>query len=168
MAYLVEGVSGHGEADNSKVRRIGEYDALPDAIASAKRIVDGYLRINTICLPADHYRTEEGSEHFVFYELEERLQRSFVHGQIVGLGIYLMSRLQNNEPRRMTQVMDQLRLGYHPADLQITRADLEASLQNLAMFVEQRNHWYSVINERPIAQKWIAESLNSLRFNGRP
>jgi len=44
MAYLVEGVSGHGDADNSKVRRIGEYDALPDAIASAKRIVDGYLR----------------------------------------------------------------------------------------------------------------------------
>ena len=44
MAYLVEGLSGHGDAENSKVRRIGEYDALPDAMASAKRIIDGFLR----------------------------------------------------------------------------------------------------------------------------
>ena len=37
-------------------------------------IVDGYMRINTICLPAGHYRVEEGSEHYLFYELEERLR----------------------------------------------------------------------------------------------
>ena len=44
MTYLVEGVSGPVNAENSAVRRIGEYDSLPDAIASAKRIVDGFLR----------------------------------------------------------------------------------------------------------------------------
>ena len=44
MAYLVEGLSGHDDAENSKVRRIGEYESLPDAIASAKRIIDGFLR----------------------------------------------------------------------------------------------------------------------------
>ena len=43
MTYYVEGLSGHQQPD-SKVRRIGEYDALPYAIASAKRIVDGFLR----------------------------------------------------------------------------------------------------------------------------
>ena len=43
MTYFVEGLSGHTEPE-IKVRRIGEYEALPDAVASAKRIVDGYLR----------------------------------------------------------------------------------------------------------------------------
>lgn len=43
MTFFVEGLSGHREPE-TKVRRIGEYDALPDAIASAKRIVDGFLR----------------------------------------------------------------------------------------------------------------------------
>lgn len=43
MTYFVEGLSGHSEPE-TKVRRIGEYDALPDAIAAAKRIVDGFLR----------------------------------------------------------------------------------------------------------------------------
>jgi hypothetical protein len=43
MTYFVEGLSGHTEPE-TRVRRIGEYDSLPDAIAAAKRLVDGYLR----------------------------------------------------------------------------------------------------------------------------
>ena len=77
-------------------------------------IVDGYMRINTICLPAGHYRVEEGSEHYLFYELEERLARSFIHGHIVGLGIYLLSRWQENEPESVTAFMGEVGLKYHP------------------------------------------------------
>jgi hypothetical protein len=43
MTYMVEGLSGH-DGPESKVRRIGEYDSLPQAIESAKRIVDVFLR----------------------------------------------------------------------------------------------------------------------------
>lgn len=43
MTYFVEGLSGHSEPE-VKVRRIGEYDVMSEAVASAKRIVDGYLR----------------------------------------------------------------------------------------------------------------------------
>lgn len=127
-------------------------------------IVDGYLRINTVCLPAGHYRTEEGSEHFVFYELEERLGRPFLHGQIVGLGIYLMSRLQENEPEAVSRFMDGIGIDYHPAAMDIDRPTLEASLANLGDFVRARNLWYSVIDERPITAEWTAKALWGLRF----
>jgi hypothetical protein len=43
MTYTVEGLSGH-DGPESKVRRIGAYEQLPDAIATAKRIVDVFLR----------------------------------------------------------------------------------------------------------------------------
>ena len=43
MTYFVEGLSGHTEPE-TKVRRIGAYESLPEAIASAKRIVDVFLR----------------------------------------------------------------------------------------------------------------------------
>jgi hypothetical protein len=43
MTYFVEGLSGHTEPE-TRVRRIGEYEALADAVAAAKRLVDGYLR----------------------------------------------------------------------------------------------------------------------------
>ncbi|MDZ4820888.1 MAG: iron-containing alcohol dehydrogenase [Planctomycetota bacterium] len=128
-------------------------------------IVDGYMRINTICLPAGHYRVEEGSEHYMFYELEERLGRPFIHGHIVGLGIYLLSRLQQNDPDKVAQFMDDVGLKYHPVDMAITRGDLTASLLSLQDFVNRRSHlWYTAINERPMTSQWIEAALSNLRF----
>ncbi len=133
--------------------------------AGLQAIVDGYLRVNTICLPAGHYRVEEGSEHYVFYELEERLARPFIHGHIVGLGIYLMSRLQENRSAEITAFMDEVGLKYHPRDMQIRQADLTACLANLREFVQRRSHlWYTVINERPMTPEWIATALSGLPF----
>ena len=43
MTYMVEGLSGH-DGPECKVRRIGAYDLLPQAIEAAKRIVDVFLR----------------------------------------------------------------------------------------------------------------------------
>jgi len=129
-------------------------------------IVEGYMTVNTICLPAGHYRIEEGSEHFLFYELEERLARPFVHGYIVGLGIYLMSQLQGNQFEMIKNVMDRVGLKYHPADLDIRKEDLLASLLNLKKYVNSKPHlWYSVIDDSEITEAWALKAMKGLRFN---
>lgn len=121
--------------------------------------------MNAICLPAGHYRVEEGSEHYVFYELEDRLRRPFLHGPVVGLGIYLMSRLQDNAPGVITHIMDDVGLAYQPADLDLRRADLEASLANLRAFVQARDRlWYTVIDAVEITPDFTAQALAELRF----
>ena len=125
-------------------------------------IVDGYMKVNTVCLPANHYRVEEGSEHFLFYELEERLKRPFIHGQIVGLGIYVMSRLQQNDHEGIVHLMDDLALDYRPASLQIERNDLEASLLALNEYVERTGHWYSILNERQVDANWVTQLCDDL------
>jgi glycerol dehydrogenase-like iron-containing ADH family enzyme len=128
-------------------------------------IVDGYLRVNTICLPAGHYRVEEGSEHYLFYELEERLGRSFIHGWIVGLGVYVLSHLQLNRHAEAVDFMRRVGLRFQPADLQLRRQDLEASLLNLKNYVQRRaDLWYTVIHEREIDPAWIEETLVGLEF----
>jgi glycerol-1-phosphate dehydrogenase [NAD(P)+] len=128
-------------------------------------IVEGYMVMNTICLPAGHYRIEEGSEHFLFYELEERLGRPFVHGYIIGLGIYLMSQLQGNGFRGIRDVMDRVGLRYHPADLGIPREDLLASLLNLKRYVASKpNLWFSVIDDARIDEAWALNAMEGLRF----
>ncbi len=43
MAYLVEGVVNYLKPD-SEVRRIGEFETAEEAIATAREIVDGFLR----------------------------------------------------------------------------------------------------------------------------
>jgi glycerol-1-phosphate dehydrogenase [NAD(P)+] len=143
-------------------RNASEIRAVSDKGIQA--IVDAYIAINSICLPKDHYRTEEGSEHFLFYELEERLQRPFIHGEIVGLGIYLMSRLQKNRPEWITSLMDRVGLQYQPAHLKIQRQDLAASLRNLRHYTETAKLWYSNVQENDITNEWIDEQLKHLQF----
>jgi glycerol-1-phosphate dehydrogenase [NAD(P)+] len=130
-----------------------------------RTIVEGYMRVNTICLPAGHYRVEEGSEHYLFYELEERLKRPFIHGWIVGLGVHLLSRLQENRHAEAVEFMDRVGLRYQPADLEIRREDMVAALGNLRRYVEGRHDlWYTVINEHDISPSWVDAALDSLKF----
>jgi glycerol-1-phosphate dehydrogenase [NAD(P)+] len=127
-------------------------------------IVDGYMKVNTLCLPAGHYRVEEGSEHFLFYELEERLGRPFLHGEIVALGVYLMSRLQQNRPEWVRHFLEELGLNYQPGPMGIPRQALIESLLHLRDYVEQRGHWYSVIQERAVTEEWVQEAIADLQF----
>jgi len=128
-------------------------------------LIEGYMQLNTICLPAGHYRVEEGSEHYLFYELEERLRRPFIHGYIVGLGIYLMSQLQNNDFEGIRQVLDEVGLLYHPAKMDIGRTDLMKSMLNLKNFVKSKpDLWYTVIDDSDITEDWIKEAISELRF----
>jgi len=130
-----------------------------------KAIVEGYMKLNEICLPAGHWRVEEGSEHYLFYELEERLKRSFIHGNIIGLGIYILSRLQNNEPERITQIMQEAGLEYQPITMGLRREDLRDSLLNLKNYVQNRDQfWYSIINGTEISEHWVEEVLDELKF----
>ena len=131
-----------------------------------RSIVEAYISLNTICLPIDHFRIEEGSEHYLFYELEERLKRSFIHGNIIGLGIYLLSRLQKNDPLFITEMMDNSGLIYHPNSMNIRREDLRESLLTLKNYVKSKDKlWFTIIDDSNIDEEWINENLSDLKFN---
>lgn len=130
-----------------------------------RAIVEGYMRVNTICLPAGHYRVEEGSEHYLFYELEERLCRPFIHGWIIGLGVYLLSRLQDHRHHQAVSFMNAVGLRYHPADMGIHRSELTDALLNLRLYVEgRRDLWHTVINQQTIDADWVEEAFAELKF----
>lgn len=157
--------------DVAKARAIladtmGKADAIRNCTDDGLRaVVEGYMRVNTICLPAGHYRVEEGSEHYLFYELEERLGRPFIHGWIVGLGVYLLSRLQEHRHAEAVDFMETVGLRYQPADLQIRREDLTSALLNVRRYVEGRGDlWYTVLNEREITRDWVEAALAALKF----
>ena len=143
--------------------------------AGIESLVRVYMTVNTICQPAGHYRVAEGSEHYLFYALEKRLQKSFIHGHIVGLGVYVMSRLQCNKPQKVLEFMETVGLKYLPVCSQaltvvslfsIThscqsvlyhsgssilfyrRTEMIEALLGLGEFVRSRSDlWYTVIDD---------------------
>ena len=123
------------------------------------------MDVNRVCLPLGHYRIEEGSEHYLFYELEARTGKAYVHGHIIGLGIYIMSHLQKNKHEIITNVMDRMGLKYQPKNMGIKLQTLIESLENLRKYVcEREDLWYTVIDKETITSEWIDYIINKLDF----
>lgn len=85
MTYFVEGISKH-QAPESHVRRIGEYEALADAIAAAQKSVEDFLAaafkpgMDAKAL-FNLYQTE-GEHPFIFRDDDNTLNvRGFNHAQ---------------------------------------------------------------------------------------
>ena len=82
-----------------------------------------------------------------------------------GLGVYLLSRLQEHRHHEIVAFMDAVGLRQQPADLGIGRKDLTASVLSLRRYVEERRDlWYKVINQRTIEANWVEVALTALEF----
>jgi glycerol-1-phosphate dehydrogenase [NAD(P)+] len=158
--FSAEAVASARDILRSVEEAAGEIGVASDS--GLRTIVEGYMRVNTLCLPAGHYRVEEGSEHYLFYELEERLQRTFIHGNIVGLGVALMSRLQENRAAWVTDLMRRMGLRFRPSDMELTEEVIVESLLALGDYVRQAKFWYTVLDERPVTRDWAKGAVREL------
>jgi glycerol-1-phosphate dehydrogenase [NAD(P)+] len=129
-----------------------------------RTIVECYLEINDICIPLGHYRAEEGPEHFFAYNVEYLTRRTFVHGFLVGLGIQLMSQLQENRPAEIAALMDRLGLPHSPRANGLTLADVTAALRSLRERTLADERWYGIINQRAITPAFIDQALGNLEY----
>jgi glycerol-1-phosphate dehydrogenase [NAD(P)+] len=134
--------------------------------AGLRALVEGYMRVNALCLPAGHARVEEGSEHFLFYALEARLRRGFVHGHIIGLGVALMARLQRRGGAEVVAAMRAMRLPFQPRDIGVSRETLREVLLGLRAFVAARRAslWFSVIDVEEITSEWVELAFDELQL----
>jgi glycerol dehydrogenase-like iron-containing ADH family enzyme len=90
----------------------------------------------------------EGVEHFLFYNLEKRTGRHFIHGQPVGLGIVAGSLLQDNEPDRMLAALHRAGVDIRPEAMGVTWDDVRAALLTLPAFVAEAGLWFTIANVR--------------------
>lgn len=132
--------------------------------AGIRAIVECYLEINDICMPLGHYRAEEGSEHFFAYNVESITRVQYVHGHLVGLGIRLMSRLQDNRAPWIEDVMRRIGLANEPRDVNLSRSTLEQALSTQRSYAEHHHYWHSIINSQSITEETIAHLTEGMTF----
>lgn len=103
-------------------------------------------------------RPIEGSEHTLFYSLEHLIHKSFLHGQIVSLGVLIMSYLQNNDPNFIKGKLDEMGVAYQPEDMGITWTDVRNGLLHMRDYSkESKNLWYTLATESEITEKQLNE-----------
>ena len=92
----------------------------------------------------------EGMEHFFFYNLERITGSHFIHGQPVGLGIYIGSMLQDNEPESMLAALHTLGVDIRPEAMGVTWEDVAEAVGSLPRFVEEAGLWFTAASAEPI------------------
>jgi glycerol-1-phosphate dehydrogenase [NAD(P)+] len=126
--------------------------------AALEAILRGYAEVNALCLAAGHSGPEEGSEHYLAYRIEAMTGRSFVHGELVGLGVVLMARLQDRDAPAVTRFLDGCGVAWRPGALGLERETLVEALTGLAAFAAAAALPWSIADERPIDRP-LAEAL---------
>jgi glycerol dehydrogenase-like iron-containing ADH family enzyme len=92
----------------------------------------------------------EGMEHFFFYNLEHITGKHFIHGQPVGLGIYIGSLLQENAPEAMLEALHRAGVDIRPEAMGVTWEDVESAVQTLPSFVNEAGLWFTAASALPI------------------
>jgi glycerol-1-phosphate dehydrogenase [NAD(P)+] len=115
--------------------------------AGLEGVLRAYAEVNALCLRAGHSGPEEGSEHYFGYRLERVVGRSFVHGELIGLGTVLMATLQGNDPDRPRRILDTCRVEWSPTALGVEDAALRQALVGLPAFVRAQGLPHSIIDE---------------------
>ena len=99
-----------------------------------------------LCYLAGHSRLEEGSEHYFAYAIEDRLAptnaKTFLHGELVGLGILLMSVLQSQPWTQYRHALECLQINYRPP--LATRDAIAETLIGLADYVAHHQLPYTI------------------------
>jgi glycerol dehydrogenase-like iron-containing ADH family enzyme len=112
-----------------------------------RTLVELFRAENDLCESFGNSRPEEGSEHFFAYNTELGTGKQFIHGEIVCLGILLMSRLQKNEPDWVMGLLEELGVLYRPADIGLEPAELRTALATLDAFCRHEGLSHTIVGE---------------------
>ncbi len=123
-------------------------------------IVDLYRREVKFCAEIGTSRPEEGAEHIVAYAMEHLTRRHFLHGDLVGLGILAISKLQQNRPDWALDLVRRCGLRYECPDAGI--GEIRAALSTLKSFKEQAGLFYSIVDTAPITPEWVEEVIEEV------
>ena len=130
-------------------------DTQAEAIArcdehALRSIMEGFVQENTLCLQVGSSRPEEGSEHFLGYNIEYVTGQGYVHGQLICLCTYIMARLQQNRPEWVRQLIERTGCPWRLSALGISRKAFIHALLTLEDYARAEAFPASVISQRPI------------------
>lgn len=127
-----------------------------------EHIIRAYVEVNALLLTVGHSGPEEGSEHYFGYAAEVHTGRSFVHGELIGLGTVLMSGLQGNQQSRAAAFLDRCGVEWRPHQIGLDGPTLEAILLDMPRFVRAANLPHSIIDEVTLDPARVVDLLATI------
>jgi glycerol dehydrogenase-like iron-containing ADH family enzyme len=127
-------------------------------------LMELHREIGKRCDALTHARFEEGSEHFFAYCFEFVNGHTIMHGELVSLGVLIMSAIQGNRPELAREIVSRAGVRHRPDELGIAWEEIDATLRALPAFVESEGLWYSVANGLEVTDQVLANARSAVAF----
>jgi glycerol-1-phosphate dehydrogenase [NAD(P)+] len=128
-----------------------------------RRLMELHRDIGWRCHEMKHARFEEGSEHFFAYTFEEVTGRTIAHGELVTLGVLLMSKFQGNNFEGVQEIVKNAGTRHRLEDLKVSAQEFLDSVRRTQSFSMEQNHWFSyaqTIDFSKVSDEAILECVN--------
>jgi glycerol dehydrogenase-like iron-containing ADH family enzyme len=100
-------------------------------------------------------RHMDGVDHAFLYCLEYVTGKHFIHGQAVGLGLYIGSELQENEAEETLARLHRVGVDIRPEAMGVSWEDAETAMRRLAWYVRYADFWYTVADVKPVTDELV-------------
>ena len=128
-----------------------------------KFLIEGYIEEVRLCEEYGNSRPEEGSEHFFAYNLEYLMRRPFLHGNIVSLGVVLMTILQKRDPREVVDFLEGAGVLWRPEDAGLSEENVVRTVEILQDYCTKEKFYYTVVNHKRPDKKTAFRIFSTLR-----
>ena len=139
----------------------GIRDVTPDGI---RLVMEAFEDISLICRRFGSSRPQEASDHTFAYNAEFQTGKSFLHGELVGLGTYVMACLQDNDPGFLLDAYKRTGLLWQPRDIGLTRDEFVQTLRTLNAYQKSFGRRYSILDERKVDVAFVESIAGRLAF----
>lgn len=144
-------------------RLISESDAIRNVTERGIRsLVDLHVETVVVQELAKSSRPESGSEHVYFFSLEHTTGRSFLHGEAVGTGIYVLRHFQAGDEEESARTMDELGLLFRPEEQGVGKEEFISAVLHMKEYASYETYRkklpYSILDTAKIGRD-DAESL---------
>ncbi len=137
------------------------YQVTPKGI---QMIMKAFEQISIICRRFGSSRPQEASDHTFAYNAEYQTGKSFLHGELVALGSWVMANLQENNPEFLAEVFQRTGILWHPRDIGLTQAEFIQTLKTLNWYQSNFGRRYSILNKVHINDQFIEKVVSQLKF----
>jgi hypothetical protein len=107
----------------------------------------------------------EGVEHFVFYALEARTGRKFLHGQAVGLGLVAGALMHDRRAKELRRALATIGVDVRPSAMGIGWEEVDATLTDLGRFVRDAGLPFGIAHDVEVDRAFLGR-LRSLVEDG--
>ena len=129
-----------------------------------KLIMQAFAEISIICRSFGSSRPQEGADHTFAYNAEFLTGKNFMHGELVALGTYVISSLQDNHPDHLRDIFEKCGILWQPKDLGMTKNECVQTLKTLNWYQKNFGRRYSILDVKTIEDKFIEEVVEKLDF----